>query len=50
MPSSIETGLGAKGAACAEAEKARLTADARINPRISVSIGETKRPIFREGG
>jgi hypothetical protein len=40
MPSSIEAGLGAIGAACADIANARPTADARIKVRISVSAKE----------
>jgi hypothetical protein len=37
--SSIEVGLGARGAACADVAEAKPTAIARINARISVSEG-----------
>jgi putative ABC transport system substrate-binding protein len=46
-PSSIETGLGARGAACADATKARPTADARIKARIAVS---RKKPTRQFSG
>ena len=49
-PSSIEAGLGASGAACVDATKARPPASATINARISVSIGERKRAMIGDGG
>ena len=46
----IEAGLGARGAAWAGAAKAKPLTNARIAARISVSIGEPKRAMFRDGG
>jgi hypothetical protein len=42
--------LGASGAACVDATKARPPASATINARISVSIGEPKRAMIGDGG
>jgi hypothetical protein len=42
---SIEAGLGASGAACADAAKVRPTANARIIACISGSVTDVKRTL-----
>jgi hypothetical protein len=46
VPNSIEAGLGAKGAACADVAKARPPANAKIIARISVSMRVPKHAMF----